>query len=71
MQIPDNSLVAGVPARVIRGLKPEEIEWKRDGTRCYHELVERCHASLEAVDALIEKDNNRPSLNASMIDKKA
>ena len=71
MQIPGDSLVAGVPARVIRDLKPEEIEWKRDGTRCYHELVERCHASLEAVDALIEKENNRPSLNVSMIDKKA
>ncbi|MEO1963346.1 MAG: phenylacetic acid degradation protein PaaY, partial [Cycloclasticus sp.] len=71
MQIPNNSLVAGVPARIIRSLKPEEIEWKRDGTRCYHELVERCHASLEAVDALTEKENNRPSLKVSMIDKKA
>ncbi|PCI68833.1 MAG: phenylacetic acid degradation protein PaaY [Piscirickettsiaceae bacterium] len=71
MKIPENSLVAGVPARIIRRLRPEEIEWKRDGTRCYHELVERCKASLEAVDALTEKENNRPSLNVSMIDKKA
>ncbi|PCH84030.1 MAG: phenylacetic acid degradation protein PaaY [Piscirickettsiaceae bacterium] len=71
MEIPENSLVAGVPARIIRRLRPEEIEWKRDGTRCYHELVERCKASLEAVDALTEKENNRPSLNVSMIDKKA
>ena len=71
MKVPQNSLVAGLPARVIRSLKPEEIEWKRDGTRCYHELVERCKTSLEAVDPLTEKENNRPSLNVSMIDKKA
>lgn len=71
MKVPKNSLVAGLPARVIRSLKPEEIEWKRDGTRCYHELVERCKTSLEAVGPLTEKENNRPSLNVSMIDKKA
>lgn len=70
MQVPTNSLVAGVPAKVMRELKPQEIEWKKDGTRCYHELVERCKKSLVPAVALVEKEANRPVLQVSMIDSK-
>ncbi|ORU90822.1 MAG: phenylacetic acid degradation protein PaaY [Cycloclasticus sp. symbiont of Poecilosclerida sp. M] len=70
MHVAANSLVAGVPAKVIRQLKTQEIEWKKDGTRCYHELVGRCKSSLVPVEPLTEKDANRPSLQVSMIDGK-
>src|SRR5262249_12066983 len=36
MKIPPRSLVAGVPARVLRELTPDEMAWKVEGTRQYH-----------------------------------
>ncbi len=35
MQVPDNSLVLGVPAKIIRKLKPEEIERNRINAQIY------------------------------------
>ena len=69
-KVPKNTLVAGIPARVVRELSEEEIEWKKEGTRCYQELVERCKTTFERVEPLIEKEQNRPTLNAKMIPKK-
>ncbi|MEE4291265.1 MAG: transferase hexapeptide repeat family protein [Cycloclasticus sp.] len=69
-QVAPNTLVAGIPARVVRELSEEEIEWKRDGTRCYHELVERCKTTFERVEPLTEREQNRPTLNVKMVPKK-
>lgn len=44
--IPPRSLVAGVPAKVMRALTDEEIVWKTEGTRTYHDLTRRSLASL-------------------------
>jgi phenylacetic acid degradation protein len=44
--VPPRTLVTGVPARVVRHLKPEELAWKATGTREYQELAARCLASL-------------------------
>jgi len=41
MRIPARALVAGVPARILRELADEQIEWKRAGTRSYQQLAER------------------------------
>ncbi|MDX2425784.1 MAG: transferase hexapeptide repeat family protein [Cycloclasticus sp.] len=70
MQVPDNTLVAGTPARVIRQLTEQEIEGKRSGTRCYHQLVERCKTSLQRVPPLSEKEQNRPQLKVGLMAKK-
>ncbi len=69
-QVPANTLVAGIPARVVRELSSQEIEWKKTGTRCYHELVERCKLTLQRVEALTEKEQNRPALQVNMVPKK-
>jgi len=45
--VPPRTLVAGVPARVVRELSDEEIAWKAVGTREYQELAARCLASLQ------------------------
>jgi phenylacetic acid degradation protein len=37
--VPAGTLVAGIPARVVRELAPEEIAWKSAGTREYQELA--------------------------------
>ncbi|OUR85446.1 phenylacetic acid degradation protein PaaY [Cycloclasticus sp. 44_32_T64] len=69
-QVPANTLVAGIPARVVRELSSQEIEWKKAGTRCYHELVERCKSTLKRVEPLTEKEQNRPALQVNMVAKK-
>jgi len=45
--VPPRTLVAGVPARVVRELSDEEIAWKAVGTREYQELAARRLASLQ------------------------
>ena len=46
MKIPARSLAAGIPAKVLRTLKDEEVAWKLYGTRTYQDLTKRCLRSL-------------------------
>jgi phenylacetic acid degradation protein len=62
MQVPPRSLVAGVPARVVRELSAAEIAWKQAGTRTYQELTLRSLASLQRVTPLREVEPDRPRL---------
>ncbi len=42
MDIPDNHLAIGVPAKIKRELSNQEIDWKTDSTQSYIELTSRC-----------------------------
>ena len=42
MNIPDNHLAIGVPAKVKRELSKQEIMWKTESTQSYIELTSRC-----------------------------
>ena len=59
--VPRRSLVTGVPARVIRELKPEELAWKAVATREYQELTGRCLATLRPCEPLTAPEADRPS----------
>ena len=61
-KVPPQSLVAGVPATVVRALSDEEMAWKRDGTLAYQHLAQRCRASLSAIEPLTEMETDRPRL---------
>lgn len=63
-EIPPRSLAAGMPAKVIRQLSEEEISWKSDGTRTYHELARRSLASMQETAPLtaVEADRKRIQL---------
>jgi len=63
--VPDRYLVAGSPAREIRELNDEEIEWKTRGTGDYQRLTLRCFESLREVDALTEVEADRPRIEVS------
>jgi len=52
MVIPARSLVAGVPAKVMRVLSDQEIAWKVEGTLTYQELTRRSLATLVETEAL-------------------
>ncbi|HYS13947.1 MAG TPA: phenylacetic acid degradation protein PaaY [Burkholderiaceae bacterium] len=62
MKIAPRSLVAGVPARVLRELTDDEIAWKVEGTRQYHDLTVRSLATLREVAPLTQPEPNRRRL---------
>ena len=59
--VPPQTLVAGVPAKVVRPLSAEEMAWKADGTRTYQELTRRCLATMVETTPLssVEPDRKR------------
>jgi len=63
--VPRRTLVTGVPARVVRELRAEELEWKAIGTREYQELTVRCLAGLAECQPLSAAEPDRPRLGAS------
>ena len=57
--VPRRTLVTGVPARVVRELKPEELAWKVTGTREDQQLTVRCLATLRACEPLTAPEPDR------------
>ncbi|WP_312516798.1 phenylacetic acid degradation protein PaaY [Massilia sp.] len=57
--IPPRSMVMGTPAKVVRELTDDDVQWKTFGTRQYHELAVRSHQSMREVDALLEVEPDR------------
>ena len=57
--VPPRSLVAGTPARVLRMLTDQELEWKRSGTLSYQELTRRCLATMRATAPLTAPEAQR------------
>jgi phenylacetic acid degradation protein len=59
--VPRRTLVTGAPARAVRELSDEEVAWKAQGTREYHELAVRCLASLKECEPLTAVPAGRES----------
>ncbi len=59
MVVPPRTLVAGIPARVVRELSAEEIAWKREGTELYQALAVRCMSTMKQTDALAAVEPGR------------
>lgn len=59
MQIPPRTLAAGVPARVLRELTADEMQWKTQGTQQYHQLARRSLATLREVQPLAAAEPDR------------
>ena len=58
--IPNRSLVVGNPAKIIKQVTDQMIEWKTAGTKLYQQLPGDCHDSLKAVEPLRAIPKNRP-----------
>ncbi len=63
MRVPPRTLVAGIPARVMRELRADEMAWKVDATRAYQNLARRCRTSLRETVALSEEEPGRRRLS--------
>jgi phenylacetic acid degradation protein len=64
MVVPPRTLVAGMPARVVRELTETELAWKIEGTRSYQELTRRSLGTMQATPPLtaVEPDRARIEL---------
>ena len=54
------SLIVGNPAKKIKTISDEMIDWKTKGTKLYQELPKECYESLEICEPLRTIDENRP-----------
>ena len=59
-KIPNRSLLAGNPAKILKEVSDEMLQWKTAGTRLYQSLPEECHKSLREAQPLTEMPANRP-----------
>lgn len=66
--IPPRSLVAGIPARVVRELTDDEIAWKSQGTATYQDLAVRSLRTLKAVEPLTAAEPGRKRIDAAQFE---
>ena len=59
MIVPPRTLVAGVPARILRELTEDELAWKIEGTQSYQELTRRSFATMRATPPLSAPEPDR------------
>jgi len=57
-KIPNRSLVVGNPAKVIKEVTDEMIDWKIKGTKLYQQLPKESHESLKEVEPLRKAPEN-------------
>ena len=59
MQIPERKIVAGNPAKIIKDVSEEMIEWKTKGTQLYQALPLELYNTLRECDPLREVPQQR------------
>jgi phenylacetic acid degradation protein len=62
-RIPPRSLAAGIPARVLRELSAEEIQWKKDNMHLYQQLAQRSAQTMQRVEALTAIEPGRKRID--------
>ena len=60
MEIPERKIVVGNPAKIIKDVSDEMIEWKTKGTKLYQDLPAELYATLKACEPLREVPKDRP-----------
>ena len=59
------SLIVGNPAKKIKEVSDEMINWKTEGTKLYQQLPKECHNTLRECEPLREVEKNRPIASAN------
>lgn len=60
MKIPARKIVVGNPAKIIKDVSDEMLEWKTAGTKLYQQLPTELYATLKECEPLREIEPNRP-----------
>ncbi|MEX2596432.1 MAG: transferase hexapeptide repeat family protein [Salibacteraceae bacterium] len=59
-KIPARKVVVGNPAKAIKDVSDEMIDWKSKGTGLYQQLPKECFESLKPCEPLRKEEPNRP-----------
>jgi phenylacetic acid degradation protein len=59
-KIPKRSLLVGNPARIVKSVTDEMLEWKTMGTKLYQALPQECTEALRACEPLSVLPKDRP-----------
>jgi phenylacetic acid degradation protein len=65
MVVPSRKVVAGNPARVLKDVSDDMLQWKTEGTQLYQALPARLHAGLVPCEPLRVVPADRPVQHAS------
>jgi phenylacetic acid degradation protein len=60
--IPDRSLLAGNPAKIIRQVPDDMVQWKTEGTRLYQQLPAQCFDNLRQCEPLPEETEQQETV---------
>jgi len=74
MQIPNRKIVVGNPAKIIKDLSDDMLDWKTRGTELYQRLPSEMRASFRACEPLRELPKDRPkqqAIYATWMEKKS
>lgn len=61
MIVPKRSLLVGNPAKIIKQVSDDMLDWKTAGTALYQKLPSECYESMESCEPLREIPKNRPT----------
>lgn len=61
MRIPPRSVVVGNPAKIVKEVSDEMLQWKSEGTALYQQLPAQLRASWQEVEPLRELPKYRPT----------
>jgi carbonic anhydrase/acetyltransferase-like protein (isoleucine patch superfamily) len=67
MKIPPRKVVVGNPAKIVKDVSDEMIEWKTQGTRLYQQLPKECYDTLKPCEPLREKPIFKRTQEASYV----
>lgn len=59
-KIPARKVVVGNPAKVVKDVSDEMLDWKSEGTKLYQALPKECYATLKPCEPLREIPKDRP-----------
>jgi phenylacetic acid degradation protein len=63
-EVPPQTLVAGIPAKIVRTLEARDLAWKAEATAEYQALARRCLASLVAAEPLAVPEPKRRRIDS-------
>lgn len=61
MVIPDRKVVVGNPAKIVKDVSDQMLDWKTEGTKLYQQLPSELRATLKPCEPLREVPKNRKS----------